>query len=184
MDANIKFIVGSILFVYAIIKISVFIIAIFFKDYVKDNYFFKYVINDDQTLAGHLFLYLLFLYSVYSVFHSLHLLDIVSDDIRKYVNKHTLLFINLLFGTILTIYYYLILYTNVDIPKNEKYKETYITHGLLLGLFFLLMVPLSNIYYNLKKLGTMAFVKFPAYMTMSVIGAFALSYSMLRILNA
>lgn len=183
MEKNIKFIIGLILFIYGIIKISIGIIGSLLPENIQskfnDYYIFKHFINNDNTFAGNLFLYCLMFYGMYSVLHSLHILNILSDDFKKYVNKHAFLIVNFIIGIILTIYYYLILYTNTNIESDNAYRKTYITHGLFTGIFFLLMIPLSNVYYKIKEFGlTNVFLKFPVYMMASTIVIIGLLYEM------
>jgi hypothetical protein len=185
MEKNIEFIIGLILFIYGIVKITIGIVGALLptdiQNKLKHIEIFKYIIDDDDTLAGKLFLYCLMLFGLYSILHSLHVLNILSHDIKKYVNKHTLLIINLFIGFVLTIYYYLVLYTDIKLDSNDKYRSTYITHGLFTGIFFLVMIPLTNIYYNLKKIGMSAFSKFPVYMITNTIVSYGLLYFMVKL---
>ena len=187
MEKNIKFIIGLILFIYGIIKISIGVVGSLLPANVqskfKDIGVFKHTIDNDTTLAGDLFLYCLIFYGIYSVLHSLHILNILSDSFKKYVNKHAFFFVNLTIGLVLSIYYFLVLYTDLDMKSDNAYRKTYITHGLFTGLFFLIMVPLSNIYYNLKNLGMSAFTTFPIFMFFSIISTIGLLYGMIFLLK-
>jgi hypothetical protein len=69
---------------------------------------------------------------------------------------------NLVFGVILVVFYFIVLYTNVPIPKNDDHLEEYQGIGLCSGISFLVTVPCLLFFYWFikgKKLQWRRFLK-------------------------
>ena len=88
-------------------------------------------INDD-TLAGHMYEYVLFVIGIYSVLSALTIFGVIPPWFieKKYVEL--ILFIST--GLFMVVFYSLVLYTRVPISKNMANKKYYVLLGLIGGI--------------------------------------------------
>lgn len=96
------------------------------------------LITNDKTYAGSVFDVALILYALYSILHGLELLGVeipfISTLFMSMVFKAAV-YISL--GLFLTIYYSLVLYTDMPISKTQSQFGTYRVY-ILIGILFLL----------------------------------------------
>lgn len=136
--------VGSILVLYGLLKISLFVFISVIPPHVAKQLSKINVINifvtGDTTFAGHFLEYVLLAYGVFGVVHGLAIMDAFSrraNDVlgSKEVNYGVLIVI----GAVMTLFYALVLYTSVPIHKDPAFKSQYLLYGLGGGLSFILL---------------------------------------------
>jgi len=100
------------------------------------NWFIKQVA--DKTLAGRFYEYVLLFFGVYTILHGLALFGVFPAKYNALVEKKWVLYSIFLFlGSILTIFYCLVLYTDLPISKNKDDYSDYKLLGLGGGIGFL-----------------------------------------------
>jgi hypothetical protein len=127
--ALVKIIIGSCLFLLPLNTISKTpVLNIFTKEAA------------DTTLAGRMYEYVLFAFGIFSLFEGLALLDQLPPALTIYFeSKWTEYTVFIILGTILTVFYSLVLYTRLPISKNTIDTDHYKLLGFFAGISFLCM---------------------------------------------
>jgi len=127
--AFVKIIIGSCLFILPLKTISTTpVLKIFTKE------------ASDTTLAGRMYEYVLFVFGIYSLLEGLSLLEQLPHSMIAFLElKTTQYTIFIILGTILTVFYALVLYTRIPISKNNAHYDTYQLFGFYGGISFLVM---------------------------------------------
>lgn len=140
---NSKYIIGILYLLYAIVKISSGLAIMFLPLEIIDktpilNIFVKEAA--DKTFAGRMYEYVLLAFGVFSLFEGLALLDQLSPKLTVLLeSKWTEYTVFILLGIILTVFYSLVLYTDLPISKNKTDNDHYKILGLGGGISFLVM---------------------------------------------
>lgn len=94
----------------------------------------------DNTLAGNFYEYILLIFGVYTIIYGLNILEYIPEPYSEIMDqKETEYRVFIILGLALTIFYTLVLYTNLPISKDMKYTSNYKILGLFGGLSFLAM---------------------------------------------
>jgi hypothetical protein len=146
-----KYILGVLLILYSILKISFGLIATVappkMQEQIQKHEIFKHVITDDNTFSGKFVYYCFIIYGIYSLIHGLSFMNLVSENIESVLSNHMYNYVfNFIIGMVLTVYYYFVAYTNIKLDKDDKFHHQYIVHGIITGLLFLIFVPIMVIY--------------------------------------
>lgn len=146
-----KYILGILLIIYGIIKISFGLVATVappkLQEQIKKHELFKHLITDDNTFSGKFVYYCFIVYGIYTFIHGLSFMNLVSENIDSILTNDMYNYIfNFIIGAILTVYYYFVAYTNVILDKDDKFHDQYIVHGIISGLLFLIFVPIMVVY--------------------------------------
>jgi multisubunit Na+/H+ antiporter MnhB subunit len=142
---------------YGISKISVALILYFLPyKYIQEipfvrNFFPK---ESDKTLAGKMYEYVLIIVGIYSIISALIIFEMIPNI---FIHRELFGFVLLIvLGIFLTIFYYLVLYTNLPISKNNDNRKYYLILGLIGGIIMIsIPIIIAIIYYSipvLKKL--------------------------------
>ena len=138
-----KYILGILYLLYAIIKITVGVALMFLPlDIIAKTPILKIFIKEtsDKTLAGRFYEYILLIFGIFSLIEGLALLDILPFYIAHYFeSKWVEYIVFIILGLILTVFYSLVLYTDLPISKNKTDNQHYKIFGLGGGLSFLIM---------------------------------------------
>jgi len=181
--------VGSILVLYGVLKISLFVFISMIPPELVHKLSKVNVINifitGDKTFAGHFLEYVLLVYGVFGVVHGLAIMNTFSrraNDIwgSKEMNYAVVIVI----GAAMTLFYALVLYTQVPIHKDPAFNNQYLLYGLGGGLSFILLPfvwelmervlpPLRRMPLHLQ-LGIMTLA------SLAVLGAVAIAYAVKR----
>ena len=164
-----KYVLGILLIIYSILKISFGLVATVappkLQEEIQKHELFKHVITDDNTFSGKFVYYCFIIYGIYSFIHGLSFMNLVSENIESILSNHMYNYIfNFIIGTILTVYYYFVAYTNVKLDKDDKYHEQYIVHGIITGLLFLIFVPIMVVYNHIMVFKTKINTKLLVYL--------------------
>lgn len=102
------------------------------------NWFVKTI--SDKTIAGRFYEYILLLFGFYTIIHALALFEVFPNNINVLLDQKIILYsVFGIFGIILTIFYSLVLYTNIPIDKDVKHYDDYKLFGLGGGLSFIIL---------------------------------------------
>jgi len=142
--ADITNIIFAILYIlYGVVKIAIGLVVMLLKpEEIEKVPFFKMFKKEaaDKTLAGVMYEYVLMAFGVVTILHGLIIFGVLplwfEDFFASKVVQYTILTI---FGLIMSIFYSLVLYTDVKISKNPEYNDHYLLIGLVGGVTFLLM---------------------------------------------
>jgi hypothetical protein len=141
--------IGILELLFGIFKVAI-IFCLFFvpEKYTKDiPVLNKILVNaNDNTLAGHLYEYVLLIVGIYSILSALTIFGVIPEWFIDQQLVEFVLFTGL--GAIMVVFYSLILYTNLPISKNVNNYHYYFLLGLLGGIT-LIAIPiiLQFIYY-------------------------------------
>lgn len=99
---------------------------------LKDSY-------SDKTVAGRFYEFILVALGIYTIAYGLSILRILPNSITNIIEyRHTENIIFLLFGTMMVIFYSLVLYTNLPISKDPNHIKNYKLLGFWGGILFLI----------------------------------------------
>ena len=165
-----------ILILYGVIKIIIGSIGVFSKgkarqDARNTSKIVEYTVSDDETFAGKAFDIALLTFGLYTIVHGLHLLRVIPQYIGEYIlSRNVVLTIHMVIGISLLTFYTLVIYTNVDIDKQQGHMNRYKIEGIVSGLMFLVVVPILLAYYIVQDHGIIgAWNHSPYLLTMYVI---------------
>ena len=141
MSGALQYLLGALLILYGILKIGIGLIAILLtgkeREKVSNVPIIKYIISGDSTMSGKMFDVALMLFGLFSVVHGLHFIDILPRPMHFMMYNGFTYGVYAMLGMFLTIYFLLVLFTNVHIPKDDVYRERYMVEGLGSGIMFL-----------------------------------------------
>jgi hypothetical protein len=148
---------GVILLIYGTIKLTIGLTALILTNKAisnaQNNAILKDFISSDLTLAGKVFEYTLIIFAIYTIITGIYLLGIIKN---KQFNQlmHNQLITYILYismGVFLILFYYIVLYTSIDIQKDPTQMATYKLFGLGSGLMFLIMFVIIYSFFHYKK---------------------------------
>ena len=158
MDHNLEILLGCLMLFYGFAKLIIGTIACFFPPELRKKAtsikILGFFISDDLTLAGKVFDIALMIFGIYTIIHGLDMIHVLPENISEFVMKrHIMYYLNGIMGTCLIIFYSLVIFTNVKIPKMEDHKDRYMIEGLCSGIMFVLMLPLLAIFHDIHDNG-------------------------------
>jgi hypothetical protein len=179
-----KYILGVLLIIYGIIKISFGLVATVappkLQEQIKKHELFKHLITDDNTFSGKFVYYCFIVYGIYTFIHGLSFMNLVSENIDSILTNDMYNYIfNFIIGAILTVYYYFVAYTNVILDKDDKFHDQYIVHGIISGLLFLIFVPIMVVYNHIMVVKAKLNTKILVYL-LSICALLGLMYIILN----
>jgi hypothetical protein len=154
---NRSHIFGTILLIYGSIKLTIGIIALILTNRAinnaQNNALLKDFISKDLTVAGKVFEYTIIIFAIYTIITGVYLLDIIKNKQFNQLmhNKLITYILYISMGLFLILFYYIVLYTSIDIQKDPKQMATYKLFGLGSGLMFILMFVIIYSFFHYKK---------------------------------
>ncbi len=134
---TIENIIGLIVLLYGLTKVSLCILKKMPKEYDDKITFIKH----DRTTAGYVLDFVLCVFGVYAVLHGLRLLQhLHPSHVEILTNIHITTALYTIAGLFMLVFYSLVLYTDIPITKDNKERHTYEVLGLGGGFMFLLSV--------------------------------------------
>lgn len=136
-----KYFVGFLYMLYGITKViiglSVMTIPVnIIKQIPVLNWFIKTI--SDKTVAGRFYEYVLLIFGFYTILHALALFEVFPDRINGFMDQKVVLYsVFGVFGIVLTVFYSLVLYTDLPIEKDTKQYSDYKLFGLGGGISFI-----------------------------------------------
>ena len=169
--------IGLIFLAYGVIKIIlvafIFLIPPSLQKRLSAIEGFDLFITGDPTLAGKMYEYVLLAFAVFSVIHGLALLGAFSKPVHDLIEKKAFQYpFYTALGLWLMVFYALVIYTNLPIPKDPKKMRNYKIYCFFGGLSFLLVpVIWEAIERSNPSLDRMAQDKQLMYMTLLMLAA-------------
>ena len=143
MTSYIDIIIAILYILYGIIKIIIGFVVMFLTPEQIEKLPLLSSLSKaagDKSLAGLLYEYVLMAFGVVTILHGLILFGIMPLWFETiFVTKTVQYIILTIFGLIMSIFYSIVLYTDVPIDKNSEYNDHYLILGLVGGITFLLM---------------------------------------------
>lgn len=139
--------IGILFILYGIMKLSLIVSIMFIPPAVQEKLSkiegFDLIISGDDTTAGKMYEYVLFVFAVFSIIHGLALLGVFSENFQARIESKGFQYpFYVVLGLWLLVFYFLVIYTNLPIKKDPKNMYNYKIYGYLGGLSFLLVPPL------------------------------------------
>ena len=143
MDFNFRTLLGFVYIIYGLIKV---ILGVALFNVPKDVLFkkFPYIKNftspeEDTTIAGQLYEYVLLVFGLFTIFNGMSLLRLLPKLLISFFEyKWTEYTVFAILGLVSVIFYSLVLFTNVNIPKRKDQEAYYKMYGLGGGALFLM----------------------------------------------
>ena len=141
--------IGILELLFGLFKVAI-ILCLFFvpEKYTKDIPVLNRILvnGNDNTLAGHLYEYVLLIIGIYSILSALTIFGVIPEWFIDQQLIEFVVFTGL--GAVMVIFYSLVLYTNLPLSKNVNNYHYYFLLGLLGGIT-LIAIPiiLQFIYY-------------------------------------
>jgi hypothetical protein len=157
----INYFIGCWLLIYAIIKGGVCILDLIPPQYLPFKVPF---LTHDTTLAGLVLVIAFLLFSIFTFFHALSILHFLSPSLTSFLNRYeTSYIIYMIMSIILTIFYSLVLFTDLPISKDPKHKASYEIIGLSGGILFFCTILILEAYRIIinKKQTPLLIILFP-----------------------
>ena len=143
MNLELKHLIGILYLLYGILKIVIgyCVIALPRETVLKlpiVRLFAKK--HDDHTISGILYELVLTAFGVFTLVNGLAILDVLPHHTAVYFeNKYTEYIVFLILGTILIVFYSLVLFTSLPIPKKKESYNEYRLYGIGGGISFLII---------------------------------------------
>jgi len=108
-----------------------------------------FISSRDSTISGLMFEIIICIFGIFTLCHGLSYFFDFPEHLEYYLFSHDSVYmVHLILGLVLIVFYTLVVYTNVKIPKEPAEKNTYIIKGICTGIVFILTIPLFYIYHN------------------------------------
>lgn len=141
---------------YGILKLGIGALALFAPDHLrrewKQHKVLNFIISTDTTISAKMIEIALMVFGIYTLAHGLDTLGVINTPFI-----HTRAFIYFFYtviGLFLIVFYSLVVYTSLDIPKEKGELVRYKIVGLVGGILFLIMTPLYILYHQIVDYGS------------------------------
>ena len=140
---DVKFIFGIHSILYGIVKVTIGLSIMFIPPRIL-----KYIPilnmfipdNEDSTIAGRLYEYTFILFGIFTILNGMAVMEFLPRYIAAlFESKYTEYTVFIVLGSILTVFYSVVLFTNLPINKNVANDKHYKIFGLGSGIAFLCM---------------------------------------------
>lgn len=143
MNMEFKTFMGILYLVYGVSKLIIGTVMMALPaDQIARIPILKKLVEDgkDDTISGHMYEYMLMLFGVYTILYGSALLGFLPYSVLLQLERKQVEYsVFIVIGLILVIFYSLVLYTKLPIPKEEKHRSHYLWFGLGGGISFLIM---------------------------------------------
>lgn len=151
MNANI--IAGVLLIIYGGIKLCLCILYFASPYHIKEKLHniprFGFLVSIDVSVTGKVMTTFLLLLSIFTLVHGLSILNVFSESVNHAMESMIVqVLFNLAMGIMMTAFFAIIVFTDVNIPKDPSQKDSYKLVGFGGGLLFLATVPLLLVFYK------------------------------------
>ena len=138
---------GAIIIAYGVIKTLIICTSIAapieYRDIIHKTPYIGQFIQEDATTAGKFVEYGLLVVAVFTILRGMcHVKWIRNKHVVYHImGHHTMYILYALVGSLLTLFYCIVLYTDYKIDQDSKYTFKYEGVGLVNGITFLAMIP-------------------------------------------
>lgn len=129
---------------------------------------FKHVLTMDVSTAGRTLSIIYIVFALITIFRSVERIKtgIVHSDVIEILNERLFIYVIYgLLGVLLVAIYCVVVYTRINIDKNDKYQQRYKVAGICGGLIFILSVPIMFLLHKVFDYGFLNAIKRHAKMT-------------------
>lgn len=178
---SVRRLVGTLYVLYGIAKTAISVAGLTIPyDTLSQVPLLKLIAHDDDTLAGNMYEYVFLVFALYTLIFGLAILRVFPEAVASiFENTLTDIVFVCALGVFLIIFYSLVLFTSIPIPKKEDERNSYLTMGLGGGISFiaipLLFELLSHflpVFRAMGKLGRAAIILLAVIAIAMVISAF------------
>lgn len=151
-----RFIYAIVGLLYGIVKIVVGSIAVFLPVNARNALIKRFpairqVVSKDVTISAKVIELALVIFGIYTVCHCLNLLDVINLPL---INTRAFLYIfYAAIGIVVTVFYTLVVCTDLPIPKTQEDMFRYKIIGLVGGITFLISAPIMAIIHTVHDHG-------------------------------
>jgi hypothetical protein len=150
---NTNIVIGVILIVYGFIKLSLCILYFASPYHIKQKIHkipgLGFLVSIDVSVTGKVMTTFLLLLSIFTLVHGLSILNVFNESVNHAMESMVVqVLFNLLMGILMTAFFAIIVFTDVNIPKDPSQINSYKLVGFGGGLIFLLTVPLIIVFYK------------------------------------
>lgn len=157
-DRDRTLLAGYALVVYGIVKITLCLIVLFIPHSRREKVPFLKWLSPDATLSGHVIEVILFVFGCYTLLHGLSLLEHIGPSYARYIDHvNALIAVYGGLGIFMIVFFSLVAYTDIPIPKDKKETPTYEIVGIGGGIMFLVSlcaILLYGIFYHPRWMGS------------------------------
>lgn len=144
-------VIAGILIVYGLLKILLGVLAFALPKETKQKWskhpILGILVSEDETIAGKVVELIIMIFGIFTLIHGINLVSPVHDFIHNMLFSPISVYVlHSIFGTFLVLFYFAVVFTEIKIDKDMKYRNSYITKGLCSGLVFLITIPIVLLY--------------------------------------
>jgi hypothetical protein len=137
---------GTIIMLYGLVKTATILagvaLPIEYRDEISKYPILNGFMTKDVTLAGKIVEYGLLSFAVFTLLRGMCELNLIHDAFAKFImQESTAKYMYGIVGIILTIFYSIVVYTDLNIEKDPSNKYHYESVNLVQGLIFVAMLP-------------------------------------------
>jgi hypothetical protein len=183
-----QILLGIILIIYGCFKLFIGIVTTLMSSEFKQKILFQFpylnkLIPEDETIASKAIEITFIIFGLYTLLHGLDKFSLLSTKTKnKLEARQTIYLLYGVIGTFLTIFYYLVVYTNINIEKDKKEINRYKLIGIVGGLSFLIMLPIMILIHKLSDSG-FKYLLTDNISIISIISIIIITYFIYRILK-
>jgi hypothetical protein len=150
---NTNNIAGVLLIIYGFIKLSLCILYFASPYHIKEKIHntpgLGFLVSIDVSVTGKVMTTFLLLLSIFTLVHGLSILNVFSESVNHAMESMIVqVLFNLVMGIMMTAFFAIIVFTDVNIPKDPSQINSYRLVGFGGGLLFLVTVPLILVFYK------------------------------------
>lgn len=134
--------VGLAFLLYGIIKFIIFLAIQVIPPRTQERLSKVQVLNilvsGDRTFAGRTIDFVLFIFAIFSMVHGLALMNSFPPNVDAFIESHTFQYtFYAILGIFMILFYTIVLYTDIPIPKKKENYNMYWIYGYLIGATFI-----------------------------------------------
>lgn len=153
-----RVLVGIIALTYGVVKLSIGVIQLVLpkklRDQLTSNKLIAGLVDANPTVGDIVIDIGLMVFGVYSMVSGLHMLNLIH---APFIHSRTFIYaFYLIMGISITAFYYILLYTDLPIPKNDNNMIKYKLAGLVGGLLFILTFNVYMLMHHIQDHGVKA----------------------------
>lgn len=138
-----KHVIGSVLIILGLSKVTVGVLALALSANVKPHWFKQLTGSDDST-AGRVLETVLVVFGLFSLIHGMALLNLFLP-FTAFAENHAVQYtIYVTIGVLFTLFYWLIVYRSLPVSKAANSSARYILMGIAGGLLFLITAAVAH----------------------------------------
>lgn len=144
-------VIAILLIFYGFLKVAVLLLNVLLTNKQKEKYtegnMLSYLITKDETVSGLVFEIVIAIFGVFTIVHGIDVLYGVPKYLHNiFLSSRSLYIVHGILGMVLVVFYSLVVFTKLPIPKTPEFRTQYVIKGICTGLAFLLTIPIIYMY--------------------------------------